>query len=68
MIYLFLFLVAMAIAIFKLGALSVWFTVLSGALIGVAVILAAIVVAVASYAIWKRSRARHDRLEARPKL
>lgn len=52
MIYLFLFLVAIAIVLVKLGALSVWFTVLSMALIAMTVIAAALSI----YALWKRYR------------
>lgn len=58
MIYLFLILAAIALVLLKLGALSVWFTVLSGALIAVAVV----VVAVAIYALWKRFRSSATRL------
>lgn len=50
MIYLFLFLVA--IVLVKLGALSVWFTVLSMALSAMTVIA----IAAAVYALWKRYR------------
>lgn len=68
MIYLFLFLAAMAIVIFKLGALSIWLTVLSAALIVVTVIVVAIVVAAASYAAWKRYRTCTTRIKTLPKL
>lgn len=51
MIYLFLFVVA--IALLKLGALSVWFSVLSVALIAMTVVAAVLFI----YALWKRYRA-----------
>jgi purine-cytosine permease-like protein len=51
MFYLFLFLVA--VALLQLGALSVWFTVLSTALIAMTVVT----IAVALFALWKRYRA-----------
>lgn len=50
MFYLFLFLVA--IALFQLGALSVWFTVLSTALIAMTLVA----IAIAIFALWKRYR------------
>jgi membrane protein YdbS with pleckstrin-like domain len=52
MFYLFLFLLAVAIALLQLGALSVWFTVLSTALIAMTVVA----IAVAIFALWKRYR------------
>jgi hypothetical protein len=54
MIFLFIFLAAIAIVLFKLGALSVWFSVLSIALIFIAVVAAA----TAIYALWKRLKSR----------
>jgi len=68
MIYLFLVLAAMAIAVYQLGALTVWTGVLSGALVALAVIVATIVVAGAVYTIWKRIRSRTPRLKELPKL
>ena len=52
MFYLFLFLVAVAIALLQLGALSVWFTVLSMALIAMTLVA----IALALFALWKRYR------------
>lgn len=57
MFYLFLFLAAIAIALLKLGALSVWFTVLSVALTAMTVAA----VAIAIYALWKRYKSRATR-------
>jgi hypothetical protein len=54
MFYLLIFLAAIAIALLKLGALSVWFTVLSVALTAMAVIA----VAVAICALWRRFKSR----------
>jgi hypothetical protein len=54
MFYLFIFLACVAIALLKLGALSVWFTVLSMTLTAIAVIA----VAVAIYALRQRYKTR----------
>jgi hypothetical protein len=64
MFYLSLFFTAIAILLFKLGALSVWFSVLSLALIFVAVVAAA----VAIYALWKRYKSRTTEFIALRKL
>ncbi len=56
MFYVSLFLSIIAIVLFKLGALSVWFTVLLAALIAVTAIAAA----VAIYTLWMRSSVSAD--------
>ena len=57
MFYLFLFLLAIVIALLQLGALSVWFTVLSTALIAMTVVA----IAVALIALLKRYRSNATR-------
>lgn len=54
MFYISLFFSVIAIVLFKLGALSVWFTVLLAGLIAITAIAAA----VAIYALWIRHRSR----------
>lgn len=68
MMYLFLILAAMAVVIYQLGALTVWSSVLSGALVAMAVIVAALVVVTAAYTVWKRLRSRTTPLKQPPKL
>jgi hypothetical protein len=52
MIYLFVLLTAIAIVLFQLGALSVWVSVLSVALICAAIVVVAAVI----YALWARHK------------
>lgn len=64
MIYFFICLAAIAIALLKLGALSVWFTVLSLALTAMTVAAVGVVVVTAIYALWRRFKSRATRFIA----
>ena len=64
MIYFFLLLTAIAIVLFQLGALSVWVSVLSVALICAAVVAVAAVI----YALWMRHKSRATHFISHRKL
>lgn len=66
MIYLFLLLVAVAIALFKLGSMSVWLTVLSWAFVAVYVVVMAIAVFVIGRWFRRKLAITHSKPNRKP--